>query len=70
MHTYSVIKINMLVVIGIDHIDLIYVIGQCCRHGFRYLDPDPPTLLTELDQTVNKKFHKLNKALTTLVSMI
>ena len=40
-----------------------------CPRGFRYLDPDPPTLLSELDQTVNKKFHKLNKAITTLVSV-
>ena len=34
----------------------------------RYLDPDTATLLSELGQGVSKKFHKLNKAITTLVS--
>lgn len=34
----------------------------------RYLDPDSAALLAEMSQTTNKKFHKLNKAVTTLVS--
>lgn len=47
---------------------LVFCQFNCCCHGFRYLDPDPSTLLAELDKTVNKTFHKLNKAITTLVS--
>ncbi len=33
----------------------------------RYLDPDTSVLMSELKSTTNKKFHKLNKALCSLV---
>ena len=37
---------------------------------FRYLDPDTSVLMSELKSTTNKKFHKLNKALCSLVGII
>ena len=39
-----------------------------CVH-IRYLDPDTSILLSELKNTTNKKFHKLNKAICGLVSV-
>ena len=35
---------------------------------FRYLDPDTSMLLSELKSMTDKKFHKLNKAICSLVS--
>ena len=35
----------------------------------RYLDPETSVLLNELSQTTNKKYHKLNKAICSLVSI-
>lgn len=34
----------------------------------RFLDPDPPSLLAEVGKSMSKKYHQLNKAITTLVS--
>lgn len=34
----------------------------------RFLDPDPPSLLAEVGKNMSSKYHKLNVAITTLVS--
>ena len=38
---------------------------MCCC--FSFLDPDPRNLLDKLGESVNKKYHQLNHAITTLV---
>ena len=43
---------------------------HCMCWDYRFLDPDPPSLLTELGKTMGKKYHSLNKAITTLVSEV
>lgn len=45
---------------------LLYICHAHCYH--RYLDPDTSVLLNELKTTTDKKFHKLNKAICSLVS--
>ncbi|XP_064391742.1 GPN-loop GTPase 3-like [Halichondria panicea] len=34
----------------------------------RYLDPDPTSLLADLNTSMSKKYHKLNKAIATILS--
>ena len=40
-----------------------------CFFLSRFLDPDLPYLLAELNKSMGKKFHQLNKAITTLVGV-
>jgi len=52
---------------SINHISLLLKISSVFFISFRFLDPDPPYLLEELSKSMGKKFHQLNKAITTLV---
>ena len=49
--------------------DNIFILA-CVYFGGRFLDPDPPHLLSELSKSMGKKYYKLNMAITTLVSII
>lgn len=46
------------------------MVFSCVMIFTRFLDPDPPSLLAELGKSMNKKYHQLNKAITTLVSLL
>lgn len=58
--------IYLFVVGMVSHV---YTYIHVCVFGFRFLDPDPSSLLSELSKSMGEKYHQLNKAIATLVSI-